>query len=270
MPEHSLGPEDRLHFEHRPPGPRGGATFVFFNALTGDAASWEAMIAPALRERGHGTLLWNYRGQKDSPFSPDLRITAASIVEDAKDLLAAERPRRPVFVGLSIGGLFAARAHLDGAACEGLLLINTLRRAGPRLAWINDAVLRAALTGGPRLIQDLFLPLLTGPAWQAANRNAFLSDEPYAPLPPESGTARLLAAGNTADWDVPYERLQVPVTVLSGLQDRVFYDAADVAALAARLPDAFRTDLPDAGHLLSMERPEAVIDTCLALTRRLP
>jgi 3-oxoadipate enol-lactonase len=269
MPEHSLGPEDGLYFDHQPPDAGGGATFVFFNALTGDTASWEAMIAPALRERGHGTLLWNYRGQKDSPFSPDLRITAARIVGDARALLSAEQPRRPVFVGLSIGGLFAARAHLEGAECEGLLLINTLRKAGARLAWVNDAVLRAALTGGPRLIQDLFLPLLTGPDWQTANRKSFLNDEPYTPLAAGSGTARLLAAGDTADWDVPYERLRLPVTVLSGLQDRVFYDAADVAALAARMPDVVRTDLADAGHLLSMERPEAVVDACLALVRRL-
>jgi pimeloyl-ACP methyl ester carboxylesterase len=56
--------------------------------------------------------------------------------------------------------------------------------------------------------------------------------------------------------------------VLSGLQDRVFFDAADVAELAARLPDALRIDLPDAGHLLAMERPDAIVDACLGLARR--
>jgi hypothetical protein len=33
MPTHSLGPDDALHFEHRPPTADGGLTFVFFNAL---------------------------------------------------------------------------------------------------------------------------------------------------------------------------------------------------------------------------------------------
>jgi pimeloyl-ACP methyl ester carboxylesterase len=47
----------------------------------------------------------------------------------------------------------------------------------------------------------------------------------------------------------------MPVTVLSGLQDRVFYDAADVAALAARMPDARTIDVPDVGHLVPMEQP---------------
>jgi pimeloyl-ACP methyl ester carboxylesterase len=268
MPVHELGLDDGLYYEHRPPTAEAGVTFVFFNALTGDAASWEAEIAPALRARGHGTLLWNYRGQTDSPFSPELPFSAAEIVADARALLAAELPARPVYVGLSIGGLFAAQAHLEGTRCAGLLLINVLRKAGPRLEWINAAVLRGALTGGLQLVRDLYLPLLTGPAWQAANRASFLKDRPYVPLPPEDGAARLLAAANSADWDIPCELLEVPVTVLSGLQDRVFYDAADVAELCARLPDALRIDLPDVGHLISMERPQAVTDACLALAAR--
>ena len=270
MPVHELGLDDGLYFEHRPPTAGTGVTFVFFNALTGDAASWEAEIAPALRDRGHGTLLWNFRGQTDSPFSPDVPISAAEIVADARALLAAQPPARPVYVGLSIGGLFAAQAHLEGTRCEGLVLINTLRKPGPRLEWMNAAVLRCALIGGLELVRDLYLPLLTGPAWQAANRASFLKDQPYAPLPPENGAARLLAAANSADWDIPYERLDVPVTVLSGLEDRVFYDPADVAELGARLPAAERIDLPDVGHLISMERPQAVTDACLALAARIP
>jgi 3-oxoadipate enol-lactonase len=267
MPVHALSPNDGLYYEHQPPA--GGVTFVFFNALTGDAASWEAMIAPALRAEGHGSLLWNFRGQKDSPFVNPSVIGAAQIVADARALIRALAPARPVHVGLSIGGLFAARAHLAGAPCEALLLINTLRKAGSRLDWVNAAVHRAALTGGGRLIQDLYMPLLCSSAWLAANRQRFLQDEPYAPIDPASGVACLLAAGADADWDLPYERLTVPVTVLSGLQDRVFYDAADVAALAARLPDARTVDLPDIGHLVPMERPQAVVDACLALVERL-
>ncbi len=267
MPVHELGPNDGLYFEHQPPAD-GGVTFAFFNALTGDAASWDAMIAPALRVRGHGTLLWNFRGQKDSPFGEPDAIGAQQIVADGVALIQTLAPSRPVYVGLSIGGLFAAQAHLAGAPCEALLLINTLRKASTRLAWTNAAVHRAALIGGGRLIGDLYMQHLTGPAWQAANHANFLGRAPYEPIDPASGTARLLAAGMDADWDLPYEQLTMPVTVLSGLRDRVFYDATDVAALAARLPDAHRVDLPDLGHLISMERPQAVVDACLALVAR--
>jgi 3-oxoadipate enol-lactonase len=267
MPVHPLGPNDGLYFEHHPPAAAGGVTIVFFNALTGEAASWAA-VAPALRAEGHGSLLWNFRGQKDSPFGDPDAIGAKQIVADGAALIRALAPARPVFVGLSIGGLFAAKAHLAGARCRALLLINTLRKAGPRLEWVNAAVQRAALTGGGRLIQDLYMPLLAGPAWLAENRDKFLRQEPYEPIDPASGVACLLAAGSSADWDLRYEQLNVPVTVLSGLRDRVFYDAADVAALAARLPDARLVDLPEVGHLVPMEQPQAVVDACLALVER--
>jgi pimeloyl-ACP methyl ester carboxylesterase len=260
---------DALFYEYQEPSQAGGATFVFFNALTGDTGAWEAEIGPALREAGHGTLMWNFRGQKDSPFSSPDAITADGIVQDALALFKDVAPRHPVYVGLSIGGLFAAQTHLGGAPCKGLLFINTLRKPGPRLDWTNRAAHRAAIIGGGRLIQDLMLPHLTGPAWQAANSANFLGDEPYEPLDPNSGAARLLAAGIGADWNVAYESLSMPVTVLSGLQDHVFYNTADVAELTARLPDAETIDISDIGHLVTMERPAAITRACLALADRL-
>jgi len=269
MPVHTLGPGDGLYFEHQPPAAPGGITFTCFNPLTGDTGAWDAAVGPVLRAKGHGTLLWNFRGQKDSPFSDPAQINPAQIVAESVALIRAVAPVRPVHVGLSIGGLFAAQAHLAGAACEALLLINTLRAPSVRLDWTNAAVYRAAVTGGARMIGDLFMQHLTGPAWQTANRGNFLSDQPYEPLDPASGTARLLAAGMEADWHLPYEQLSVPVTVLSGLRDRVFFDAVDVATLAARLPDVQRVDLPDVGHLVTMEQPQAVVDACFALAGRL-
>lgn len=269
MATFTISDHDALHYEHKAPNQADGATFVFFNALTGDTGAWEAEIGPALRAAGHGTLMWNFRGQKDSPFSSPDVITAEGIVEDAIKLIGAETPCRPVYVGLSIGGLFAAQAHFGGAPCDGLLFINTLRKAGPRLDWTNRAAYRTALIGGGRLIQDLMLQHLTGPAWQAANSANFLKDEPYEPLDPDSGAARLLGAGIGADWNIAYEKLTMPVTVLSGLQDHVFYEAADVAELTERLPHAETIDISDIGHLVTMERPAAITRACLALADRL-
>lgn len=265
----NIGDRDTLYYEHQAPSHADGVTFVFFNALTGDTDAWEAEIGPALRDAGHGTLRWNFRGQKNSPFSSPDAITADGIVADSIKLIEAVAPRHPVYVGLSIGGLFAAQVHFGGAPCDGLLFINTLRKAGPRLDWTNRAAHRAALVGGGRLIQDLMLQHLTGPAWQKANSANFLKDDPYEPLDPDCGAARLLGAGIGADWNIAYEKLTMPVTVLSGLQDHVFYEAADVAELTARLPNAETIDISDIGHLVTMERPAAITRACLALADRL-
>ena len=61
------------------------------------------------------------RGQVKSAFSEDIDLDAALVVDDACRLLQHVGPPRPVLVGLSIGGLFAAQAWLQGA--EGLALV---------------------------------------------------------------------------------------------------------------------------------------------------
>lgn len=74
-----LGQQSGLYYEHHEPSD-AAATFVFFNALTGDTTAWEGVICPILREAGYGTLTYNLRGQTDSPFSPDDELGEKQIV----------------------------------------------------------------------------------------------------------------------------------------------------------------------------------------------
>ena len=165
-----LDDKNALNYRYQPPPGEKGCTFVFFNALTGDAASWEAVIVPKLVEHGHGALVYNLRGQPGSPFTSDLILDDKLIASDAVRLLTEVKPIQPIFVGLSIGGLFAARTYLAGAEAIGLVLVNTLRRQSVRLSWINDALVRSVEIGGLELLKDFYLPLLrcikaTGPLY---------------------------------------------------------------------------------------------------------
>ena len=269
MPQFEISPTDSLFYEHMPPQGAEGRTFVFFNALTGDVGMWTASIVPALREAGHGALVFNMRGQANSPFTPGLDLTDKLIAADSAALIQQIAPTRPVYVGLSIGGLFAARAHLAGALADALIFINTLRKDGPRVRWLGEAMVRCVEVGGVELMRDLLTPLLFDEKWLAANRKDFLGDGSYTPLDAANGTYKLLAGGPGADWDLPYERLAMPVLVLSGLQDHVFYEADVVAELTARMPNATRADVPDAGHLLPAEKPEAVTEALLEFAGRI-
>lgn len=251
-----LGPGERLEYHYEPPATLaedGGLTFVFVNALTSDMVAWQREITPALEGAGHGTLLYGLRGQAGSKAAPGAVLDDALMGRDLKALLDAVAPPRPVLVGLSIGGLFALRAVLGGAEVAGLVLLNTLRKPSLRLSWINEAVLRAQKFGGPALMRDVMSPLIAGPKMLEAIRPGALQDLPYEPLPPDAPVLRLLAGACEADWEVAYEKVAAPVLVVSGLRDRVFYDAADVAELTARLPHARAIELPEIGHLIPME-----------------
>lgn len=270
MPTFEIDPDNAIFYLHSAPTAAQGMTFVFFNALTGDTGMWEGAIGSCLRQAGHGTLSFNLRGQTGSPFAPGTRLDASRMVDDARRLLAALAPQNVVLTGLSIGGLFAAQAWLAGLGglkVRGLVLINTLRTDGPRLRWISDALVRCAEVGGLTLFRDLYAPLLFNQDWLAANRANFLKPGPYQPLAPESGHYQLLANASSADWDLPYEDLALPVLVITGLQDHVFLDREDVDRLYARLPHARRIDMADAGHLLPAERPEALASALLDFAR---
>lgn len=251
---------DALFYLHHPPARDGAPTFVFVNALTGSTDAWEAAVAPSLRAQGFGTLSWNFRGQTDSPFDPALALTDKVIVADLERLLAEVAPARPILVGLSIGGLYAARAVLNGARAEGLVLLNTLREIGPRIDWVNHAMARIVEHGGVPLFLDALFPLLVNQDFAAQARPNFLRGD-YAPLPPEHGHMNLMRHAAATDWALDYSALTLPVLVVTGLQDRVFLDREVVDRLHATLPDARREDWPEAGHLLPQEAPDRLANS---------
>lgn len=263
-----LGAKDGLYFEYDPPQ-ANKATMIFVNALTGSTSAWQAAVAPRCREAGLGTLCWNFRGQADSPFSPDLDLNAELIIGDLVTLIRHVGPPRPIVVGLSIGGLYGARAILAGAPAIGLVLLNTLRRIGPRIAWINDALLAAVRVGGFPLLLDLYLPLLTNEAFQAENRSKYLTASAYIPQDPKHGHFKLMQAAGSTDWDLPYQRLDLPVLTVTGLQDRLFLDQGEVERLRARLPQAKHVEWADAGHLLPLEHPDRLADALINFAKGL-
>ncbi|WP_416897654.1 MAG: alpha/beta fold hydrolase [Minwuia sp.] len=263
-----IGPDDGLYYEHDP-APDGAPTIVFVNALTGSTGAWQGHVAPACRAAGFGTLCYNFRGQVDSPLSAEVTLSDRVIVDDLKLILAELKPARPVLCGLSIGGLYAARAVLEGSEAAGLILLNTLRRIGPRLRWVNDATFHAARVGGFPLMLDMMLPLLTNPDFLEAARPNHIQTTDYIPEDPSSGHYRLMETQAGTHWDVPWQDLRLPVLTITGLCDRVFHDADVVAELRALLPDGRHQDWPDCGHLIPAERPERLAESVIGFANSL-
>ena len=269
MAELALSPGEALYYEYCAPRP-DARTFVFVNALAGSIATWEhPEIGPRLRAAGYGTLVWNLRGQAHSRTAGSTALTPSLIVDDLKRLLEALSPPEPILVGLSIGGLFAAQAILAGAPAKALVLINTLRRPGVRLEWINQASFVLARMGGTRLVLEANAPHIFNPEQLAAMRGNAFAAAPYQPLAPTDGLYRLFEGSLAADWDLPWERLRLPVLNMTGLHDRVFFVAEDVEALAARLPEVRKEVFSDAGHMIPMERPREFAKRLLDFARTL-
>ncbi len=252
----SLADRGKLAYELTVPSHEDGMTFVFINALTGHMSAWHnETITGQLQAAGHGTLCYNFRGQEFSSYSGPEDVTPQTITNDVIELLQGLQPPKPILVGLSIGGLFAAQAHLSGINCEALVFINTLRKPGVRLDWINKAMVAAATIGGSQLVMEMNLPHLVNPDFvEAAWPNAQF--ENYTPGNPEDGLYQLLAQSPQADWNVMYEDITAPVLSITGVHDHVFRREDDVAQLASRIANHKEIQMNNAGHLVPMERPE--------------
>ena len=258
---------ETLYYEYAAPT-NNAKTFVFVNALTGSTAMWSGEICRRLQAAGYGTLCYNFRGQALTEFADDTALTPALIVDDLCLLLATISPPAPILVGLSIGGLFAAQAYLAGTGACGLILINTLRKPSQRLDWINQSMVRLARIGGGRLVMTANMPMLASPKLLAQMWDTTFADEPYdAPLETD-GLFRLMLGSLKTDWDFPYERLDLPVLLLTGVHDRVFRITADIADLKARIPKAVEKLYPEAGHLIPLEEPQKFSDDLLSFASR--
>lgn len=262
-----LDNNNSLYVDYQPA--KGRPTFVFINALTGNTDHWENSVAPDCRKAGFGTLSYNMRGQINTKLSEDNEPNCDLIVSDLVHLLNEIKPEQPILCGLSIGGLYAAKAALAGADVKALVLLNTLREIGPRLAWLNQGMVHVLNTGGFPLLLDMYLPLLTSQDFHQGMRSNHLKGEGYEPEPSDTGAYRLMQAAVKTDWDIDYEKLDVPVLSISGLQDRVFFEKDTVERLGARIGNWQHLQWPDAGHLLPLEVPEKLSGALIAFGEQL-
>ncbi len=262
-----IAPGETLYYEYSPPGDKG-KTFVFINALTGNTDMWSARIAHRLQAAGYGTLCYNFRGQADTNFTDDTDLNPKVIVDDFCRLMEEVAPPHPIFVGLSIGGLFAAQAYLAGASAHGLVLINTLRKPNQRLDWINQSMVRLARIGGGRLVMTANMAVLASPDLLNTMWDSSFSDEPYEAPAQNDGLLRLMIGSLQTDWDFVYEKLDQPVLLMTGAHDRLFRIDADVVELKARIRDVEEKHYPDAGHLIPLEEPGQFVDDLMEFAVR--
>jgi pimeloyl-ACP methyl ester carboxylesterase len=231
-------------------------------------------------------VLWDQRGHGRSGRGDSARANIDQLGVDLAAVLAATVPGdgRVVLVGHSMGGmtimaLADERPQLFGAKVAAVVLISTASHGVDATNWLPPAVRPPVRYAGPALLRSAsggWRAAITERIRAASGDLAFLTTRSIAFGADRVSPAvvdflerviRATPIGVVADFYLALlehdkraalDTLgRVPVTVISGEQDRLI-PAAQAAALAAAIPGARLVTVPGAGHAIILERPDAV------------
>ncbi|GAA1791783.1 alpha/beta hydrolase [Luedemannella flava] len=257
---------------------------VLLHGWTLDKRVWRPQIE-ALTGQGHRIVAYDLRGHGRSSDVRPGQATVEQLADDLAEVLGTELAagQRAVLVGHSLGGmaiLELAQRHPDAlsASVAGAVLVATsaegsthtdygfasqaLVAAARRMELAGAALLARSGTWRPhRALSPGLLPflrwLLFGATAHRADVRLTLSTLSHTPLSSIGGFRPAVHLHRCLET-LPALR-GLPTSVLVGTMDRLTPPRCAEAIVEA-LPDAELTVLPDAGHMLSLERPAEVTE----------
>ncbi len=228
----------------------GPPNLVCLHGLVDRLEIWDKISAP-LAERGR-VIRADQRGHGDSdaPSGPYLRADLAADVAALIDRCAGGRA---VLVGHSMGGIVSMATALDyPERVAGLVLIGTASQCNEKVAgWYERIALAGEKHGTGGLAKAIYgektPKIVTGDAQGIAHVTRMLKSLHEDPLTPK-------LAG-----------IRCPVLLLVGETDPMGPKASSI--IGNQLSDARLEVIPECGHWIHVERPDAVLS---ALDRWLP
>lgn len=239
-----------------------GPPLVFLHGTPWSSALWRP-IADALSRR-FTVYLWDMPGYGASSKDPGHAVDLGVQGELFAHLLAEWELERPHIVAHDFGGAVALRARLlHGARYASLCLVDVVALSpwgSPFFTLVKDhaevfaqlppAVHRGAIEAyirgaGHRDLNDQHLDMLTAPWIDESGQQAFYrqiaeADERF-----------------TDEIEPSYPTVDEPVHIIWGAQD-TWIPVDRAHRLQAAFPGSALTIVPDAGHLIQLDAPEAL------------
>jgi pimeloyl-ACP methyl ester carboxylesterase len=206
---------------------------------------WRGQIAPLSKK--YKLVLWDMRGHGRSDYPEDLsEYSEAKTVADMAALLDAVGARQAIVGGLSLGGYMSLAFHATHPErVEALLIIDT--GPGYRKDEARDGWNRNAIKTAERYEAEGLSLLNSG---SAERRTAQHRDATGL-----ARAARGMLAQKNARVIESLPGIKVPSIVVVGEKDTPFLAASDY--MAAKIPNAEKAVIPDAGHAANIDNPAA-------------
>jgi pimeloyl-ACP methyl ester carboxylesterase len=221
-----------------------GSPVLLSHGYGATTAMWEGQLGPL--GGSHRIITWDMRGhgETDSPDDQD-QYTEDASVDDMAAVLDAEGVDKAVIGGLSLGGYFSLAFYVKyPERVQALMLFDTgpgYNNPKAREEWNQTAFKRA------EQFEEQGLDALGRGAEVAISRHRSADGQAKA--------ARGMLAQFNANVIQSLDSIAVPVLVLVGAKDRAFLAATDY--MEAKIPNATKVVIEDAGHAANIHQPEA-------------
>lgn len=234
-----------------------GLPLVLLHAFPLSSAMWFAQregLSDACR-----VITPDLRGWGGSPLGAD-DPSIDLMADDVAALLAAKSIDRAVVGGQSMGGyvtMALLRRHPDRVL--GLVLADTKAGADPEAARATRERNAARMLADqrPDVLLEEVLPGLVGTTTK--ERRALVYGRVRGLIqaaPPPAAAWSLRAMANRPDSFDVLRKSRAPALILVGEEDQLT-TVADAQAMADAVPEARMVTVPEAGHLVAVEQPEA-------------
>ncbi len=234
-------------------------TLVLLHAFPLSSAMWRAQVH-GLREDAH-VVVPDFRGFGGAPVPDDAEPSLDRLADDVAAVMDAAGIERAVLGGLSMGGYVTMaflRRHPQRVL--GVVLADTKAGADPEPARANRRRIADTLEaeGTTRVLLEDVYPALVGETTKRSRpAEAAEVRELVEHASPSAAAWAQRAMALRADSLDTLRGVAVPALVIRGTED-VLSSAEDVQAMVAALPHGRLVEVPEAGHLTAMERPDAV------------
>jgi pimeloyl-ACP methyl ester carboxylesterase len=103
---------------------------------------------------------------------------------------------------------------------------------------------------------DFNMPVIASPRFLEQMKPKALNPNNYIGLEETSGIFKLMQGSLSANWDLDWSKINVPVLIMTGHHDKVFRVASDIDDIIKTMKNTKRIELEDCGHLIPIEKPK--------------
>lgn len=238
-------------------GPPGAPAIVCSPSMFFDGRMYAAQAA-ALSDR-YRVIRYDLCGQGQSARRPRAELDMETQAEDAAALIEALDLAPCTFVGCSMGGFIALRLAARRPELLTSAVVMGSSADAEESVEAMDGLIEALAAHGMEPVLDGVLQFMMG--------DTTLTDPARAELLAEVRAHLLTRGPEYADaaWHIPHRRgvldelegIRIPMLVVAGAEDHT-YPVPKSEQIAAGIPSAKLVVVPNAGHVLALEHPEAI------------